>query len=252
MAVHTLTKSGGIRGSYAEIISGLVIIYGRGRGYKWAGHVNIKMEDASQLLEAVLSAEGKCDELELSLRSQRDEYLRKKDEQLAALKERSGKLQLKVDSMLARLTRGEEELEELKREQSREAETVEVAIMTEKEKLQEIHRSYDRLQTVVEFRSGPESAMPVPPLTFTLTDFDKMRQKDEIWSSPPFYTHLYGYKMSLQIYTNGTAHGKGTHISVFIALLPGEFDDLLMWPYSGEITVHLLSQKRTQITSAIP
>ena len=202
------------------------------------------MEDTSQLLEAVLSAEGKCNELEQSLRAQHDEYLRMKDEQLAVLKERGDKLQLNVDSMLARLTGGEEELEELKRERRTEAEMVDIALGTEKEKLQDLHLSFDRLQTVVDLRSGPETAMPVPPLTYTLTDFDELQQKDEIWCSPPFYTNAYGYKMCLQVHTNGTAHGKGTHISVFVALLPGEFDDLLMWPYSGEITVHLLSQRK--------
>ena len=197
-----------------------------------------------QLTDAVLSAEGKCNELELSLRSQRDEYLCMKNEQLDALKERGDRLKLKVDSLLARLTQGEEELEELNREQKRETETVDAAIKTEKQKLQDIQLSYKRLQTAVELRSGPETAMPVPPLTFTLTGFDELLQKDGIWWSHPFYSSVYGYKMRLQVCPNGTAHGKGTHVSVFIALLPGEFDDLLMWPYSGEVTVHLLNQKK--------
>ena len=46
------------------------------------------------------------------------------------------------------------------------------------------------------------------------------------------------------MYPNGDGAGRGTHVSVKVALLPGEFDDLLCWPFRGIITVHLLNQRR--------
>lgn len=46
------------------------------------------------------------------------------------------------------------------------------------------------------------------------------------------------------MYPNGDGAGRGTHVSVKVALIPGEFDDLLCWPFRGIITVHLLNQRK--------
>ena len=46
--------------------------------------------------------------------------------------------------------------------------------------------------------------------------------------------------MQLKVFPNG-AGGAGTHISMFVLIVPGEFDDLLMWPFCGIITVHLIN-----------
>ena len=70
----------------------------------------------------------------------------------------------------------------------------------------------------------------------------KVIKKKEEWRSSGFYTSLCGYKMSLWIYPNGRADGKGTHISCAVCLMPGEHDDTLEWPFYGEITVELLNQ----------
>ena len=66
---------------------------------------------------------------------------------------------------------------------------------------------------------------------------------DDEWYSPPFYSLLRGYKMYLQVHCNGRGAGKGTHVSVFVHLMRGEFDDKLKWPFRGEVTVQLLSQE---------
>ena len=36
--------------------------------------------------------------------------------------------------------------------------------------------------------------------------------------------------LAIQVYPNGDGAGRGTHVSVKVALMPGEFDDLLCWP----------------------
>ena len=85
---------------------------------------------------------------------------------------------------------------------------------------------------------------PTPPVTFTVTNFD-VRKKDDIeWFSPPFYTHHRGYKMCLSVYSNGWPNTEyhGTHVSVFIFLKRGEFDDDLKWPFRGDIVVRLIDQ----------
>ena len=75
-----------------------------------------------------------------------------------------------------------------------------------------------------------------------------------MWKSNPFYTHPRGYKICLKIYTNGNGDGLGTHISVFICLMRGEFDFHLKWPFEGDVFVRLLNQndaKRYYFQAAI-
>ena len=60
--------------------------------------------------------------------------------------------------------------------------------------------------------------------------------------SLPFYTSPYGYKFKLVVFPYGNGSGEGTHLSLYIRLLPGEYDTLLKWPFEGEITLSLLDQ----------
>ena len=60
--------------------------------------------------------------------------------------------------------------------------------------------------------------------------------------SPGFYSSPGGYKMSLHVHPKGSDTGKDTHISCFMYLMPGEYDDILEWPFRGEITIELLNQ----------
>ncbi|XP_015283800.1 PREDICTED: TNF receptor-associated factor 1-like, partial [Gekko japonicus] len=60
--------------------------------------------------------------------------------------------------------------------------------------------------------------------------------------SPAFYTSRYGYKLCMRLYLNGEGRGKGTHVSVFLVLLKGEYDTLLQWPFVHKITFMLLDQ----------
>ena len=61
--------------------------------------------------------------------------------------------------------------------------------------------------------------------------------------SLPFYTSRYGYKMCLRLYPYGDGSGKGTHLSLFIVIMRGEYDDILEWPYRHEVTFQLLNLK---------
>lgn len=60
--------------------------------------------------------------------------------------------------------------------------------------------------------------------------------------SPPFYTGQYGYKFKVVVFPYGNGSGEGTHLSLYIRLLPGEYDALLKWPFEGEITLTVLDQ----------
>ena len=45
----------------------------------------------------------------------------------------------------------------------------------------------------------------------------------------------------LKVYANGDGPGKGTHLSLGMFLLKGEYDDQLQWPFNANITVQLLN-----------
>ena len=67
-------------------------------------------------------------------------------------------------------------------------------------------------------------------------------QKKKGWSSPGFYTSPGGYKMSLRIDPYGNGDSKDTHVSCYIYLESGEYDDTLEWPFQGVVTIELLNQ----------
>ena len=60
--------------------------------------------------------------------------------------------------------------------------------------------------------------------------------------SPPFYTSPNGYKLCIRAYLNGDGLGCGSHLSVFIVVMRGEFDALLPWPFRAKVSLVLLDQ----------
>lgn len=77
------------------------------------------------------------------------------------------------------------------------------------------------------------------------TKFDNAKHKTGIeLHSPYFYTSPYGYKFKIVMFPYGNGSGEGSHLSLYVRLLPGEFDALLKWPFEGEITLSLLDQNR--------
>ena len=80
---------------------------------------------------------------------------------------------------------------------------------------------------------------PFPPVNIIMDDFEQHKKSNDSWYSPPFYTHLGGYRVCLKVTANGNGDGKGTHVSVAVCLMRGEFDDLLKWPFRGDVTIQL-------------
>ena len=48
--------------------------------------------------------------------------------------------------------------------------------------------------------------------------------------------------MTLEVDANGYGRGEGTHVSVFAAILEGEYDAELKWPFVGKVRIALLNQ----------
>ena len=79
---------------------------------------------------------------------------------------------------------------------------------------------------------------------FTLTDFSKRKQFDNICDSTPFYTHHRGYRLCLVVYSNGQDNGKDTHVSVYLIVMAGEYDDQLEWPFVSNFDIELLNWRK--------
>ena len=54
---------------------------------------------------------------------------------------------------------------------------------------------------------------PFPPVDIIMDDFEQHKKSNDKWCSPPFYTHLGGYRMCLRVDANGDGSEKGTHVS---------------------------------------
>ena len=77
----------------------------------------------------------------------------------------------------------------------------------------------------------------------------KLRNNHEFFS-PPFYTHRYGYKLQVSAFLNGNGSGEGSHLSIYIRVLPGEYDNLLEWPFSYKVTFSILDQSDPSLSKA--
>ena len=60
--------------------------------------------------------------------------------------------------------------------------------------------------------------------------------------SPPFYTSRFGYKACLSVFLNGNGAGEGKYMSLYIKLLPGDYDNILDWPFSLPVSFTLYDQ----------
>lgn len=75
-----------------------------------------------------------------------------------------------------------------------------------------------------------------------LSSYSLLKREKEAWYSPGFYTSPESYKLSLCVYANGFGTGIRTHVSFYIHLMEGSYDDTLDWPFKGDVTVELLNQ----------
>ena len=89
---------------------------------------------------------------------------------------------------------------------------------------------------------------------FVLSEYQKKKEANEEFLFPAFYTHPNGYHMELSVFANGDDDVKDTHVSVYAAILDGEYDAGLKWPFVGEVTVTLLNQlqDKNHFTMKIP
>ena len=52
--------------------------------------------------------------------------------------------------------------------------------------------------------------------------------------------------MNMTVYPHGVVNHRGTHMSVYVSILRGEFDDQLCWPSDGSITIQAYNRTTEQ------
>ena len=104
-----------------------------------------------------------------------------------------------------------------------------------------------RLRQLEEILSNLEARTCNGNYVWRITDFQQRRQdaRNEVKTalfSPAIYSHMHGYKFCVRLHINGVDDGAGSHVSLFVHVLQGEFDHRLSWPFSGAITLSILDQ----------
>uniref|UniRef100_A0A1I8G477 TNF receptor-associated factor n=1 Tax=Macrostomum lignano TaxID=282301 RepID=A0A1I8G477_9PLAT len=72
---------------------------------------------------------------------------------------------------------------------------------------------------------------------------DSTPNRELEFCSVPFYTGRPGYRLQASAFLNGNGSGAGRYLSLYVKLLPGEFDPILDWPFVRPIRMRLLDQR---------
>ncbi|CAF1368370.1 unnamed protein product [Rotaria sp. Silwood1] len=75
---------------------------------------------------------------------------------------------------------------------------------------------------------------------------DAQSERQTSICSPPFYSSPTGYKMLGRLYLNGDGNARRTHMSLFFALMRGEYDAILKFPFNYRVTFCLYDQTPAQ------
>jgi len=82
------------------------------------------------------------------------------------------------------------------------------------------------------------------PVFLKISNFNDMVDKKVLYTQP-FFVFEEGYLMYLTVYPSGYGNGEGTHMSVYLHLLKGPYDNELQesgyWPLKGTFVIELLN-----------
>ena len=119
-----------------------------------------------------------------------------------------------------------------------------------------VSKDSDRSQPIAKRKGATECSLFV----WTITNFQAVYEracsgKQEVILSEPFYLIKNGYRYQIKMMPNGGAAAsdlvadnsyKGLWLSLFVKVVPGEFDSLLSWPCKEKIRLTIIDQNRSQ------
>ena len=87
---------------------------------------------------------------------------------------------------------------------------------------------------------SPQYLYNQAPMEFVISNFYVMKKE---WFSSPFYTHNRGYNFCLVVHSTSDSRSNCSYVSVYAALMRGEYDEELEWPFEGDIRVEIVNWK---------
>lgn len=204
-------------------------------------------EEVEKLLLATLAAEQELNRSKSSAVASQREGFTKLEKDLQALDVKCKQVKESVTSLTQRETECNKRIEAMKKDHDARFRSYDAVVKREEGVAIAANEVLTRLRKIVEMtdETDPSKQMHVP-IKFCLRGFKNRKRADECHDTQPFYTHPSGYKMCLMVYFNGHQDGKGTHLSVYLKMLPGEFDEILTWPFCGKVTIRLLNQRKNK------
>ena len=82
---------------------------------------------------------------------------------------------------------------------------------------------------------------PIVPVVVKMKEYSKMKRQKEKWCIS-IYTSNRGYSLCFVVHASGKREGGNTHLSAYLYLMKGPYDEQLAWPFSGKVQVCLLNQ----------
>jgi len=105
---------------------------------------------------------------------------------------------------------------------------------------------YEKMPLIISAHYRPTllSSYQVAPAVLKMVKFTEKMQNYEKWDSEPFFAFAEEYLMHMSVYAAGNGDGNGTHVSIFLHLMKGPYDDDLQWsgywPLRGNFTIEVL------------
>lgn len=227
-------------------------------------HLEINFQEHFQMVVKQSSEiQTKYKETLRGLVSYQEKKCKEMEVEVATLKKTVQKLEEKALTCSNMMQAAEEEIQLLRAEGKRNQASLNAELASRDAEIQMLKHSIAALQTTAKVKCygppmptythlvsrpiPPTKTVHIPPIIVTLDNFEERRCYDEIWYSPPFYTHQGGYKLCLEVYPNGLNSGHLQWVSIYCNLVKGEYDHMLRWPIHCDITIEILNQKKDSI-----
>lgn len=188
----------------------------------------------------------RCTAVTSSLQASHEKLRKEKEAQIAGLNLKISEMQENVSLLEQTLRTIREDINEFKQGEERCNAQYTAELRAKDDEIQDLRDLDAALRRGLAGVPTPRGgALTTPPLTFELDNFEERRSHSEEWMSPPFYSCSQGgYKMCLVVYPNGWGSGLGTHLSMYIHFMHGEYDAWLQWPFEGgRFTIVLENQQ---------
>ncbi len=79
------------------------------------------------------------------------------------------------------------------------------------------------------------------PFDFEVLQARSLRHRKATFRSPPIYTHSGGYRFMVEVSPGGEGMAEGTHLSVNIVSLKGDYDSILQFPATFTLTIRIMN-----------